>query len=81
MNNQTKKTGRLNGGKNITMEQYVYLLKEYVMYASDLGHSDDMVHIRYCQSMVNLLSAVINHANQGQHFNHYFKGVYDTALL
>ena len=43
MNNQTKKTGRLNGGKNITMEQYVYLLKEYVMYASDLGHSDDMV--------------------------------------
>ena len=43
MNNQTKKTGRLNGGKNITMEQYVYLLKEYVMYASDLGHADDMV--------------------------------------
>ena len=43
MNNQTKKTGRLNGGKNITKEQYVYLLKEYIMYASDLGHSDDMV--------------------------------------
>ena len=43
MNNQPKKTGRLNGGKNITKEQYVYLLKEYVMYASDLGHSDDMV--------------------------------------
>ena len=43
MNNQPKKTGRLNGGKNITMEQYVYLLKEYVMYTSDLGHSDDMV--------------------------------------
>ena len=43
MNNQTKKTGRLNGGKNITMEQYVSLLKEYVMYASDLGPYDDIV--------------------------------------